>query len=161
MELMLLVAAMVLSLVLIPLGLPGLWILIGSAVVYSFVVPGSIGWFTLIGITVLGFVAEVLEFTLTGTYARKYGGSRRAGWGAIIGGMVGMFIGVPVPIVGPVIGGFVGAFVGAFAAELTARPHGGQATRVAWGALVGRVVSAVLKVGVGVVIAAWVLMAAW
>jgi uncharacterized protein len=161
MELMLLVAAIVISLVLIPLGLPGLWVMIGSAVVYSFVVPGSIGWFTLLGITALGLVAEVLEFTLAGSYARKYGGSRRAGWGAIIGGMVGMFMGVPVPIIGPVIGGFVGAFVGAFVAELSAQPHGGRATRVAWGALVGRVVSAVLKVGVGIVIAAWVLVAAW
>jgi uncharacterized protein len=160
-ELILLFVAILISLVLIPLGLPGLWVMIGAAVVFSFVVPGSIGWFTLIGTTALALTAEVLEFTLAGTYARKYGGSRRAGWGAIIGGIVGMFVGVPIPIIGPVIGGFVGAFVGAFSAELTSQPHGSRATRVAWGALVGRVVSTVLKIGVGMVIAAWILMAAW
>ena len=55
---------------------------------------------------------EALEWILAGRFARKYGGSKRAGWGAIIGGIVGAFVGVPIPIVGSVIGAFAGAFVG-------------------------------------------------
>ena len=108
------------SLVLIVLGLPGLWIMVASAVTYNLIVPGDpIGWVTLIIVGVLALIAELLDFSMTGRYARKYGGSRRSGWGAILGGIVGAMIGVPVPIVGPVIGAFVGSFAGALIAELT------------------------------------------
>jgi uncharacterized protein len=105
-------------------------------------------------------VAEGLEWVLTARFTRKYGGSRRAGWGAIIGGMVGAFLGVPVPIVGSVIGAFVGAFIGAFAFEFSRGSGHGTATRVAWGALVGRVTAAALKVAFGLVMAVWLIAVA-
>jgi hypothetical protein len=66
MGLLLLVVVMLVSLVLIPFGLPGLWLMIVGAVSYSLLLPGSIGWVTLVGACVLALVAEVLEFTLTG-----------------------------------------------------------------------------------------------
>lgn len=145
----------------IVLGLPGLWVMIASAVAFNMVVAGDpIGWFTLVAATILGIVAEVLEFTMAGQYARKYGGSRRAGWGAIIGGIIGAFVGFPVPIVGPVIGAFAGSFIGALAAELSAGTAAGGATRVAYGALIGRVVSTALKVAIGLVIGVWIFIAA-
>ena len=161
MALLILAAVILLSLILIVLGLPGLWIMIASAVAYNMLVPGDpIGWFTLVAVSILGVIAEVLEFTLSGKYARKYGGSRRAGWWAIIGGMVGAFIGFPVPIVGPVIGAFVGSFVGALAAELSIGSTPGDATRAGYGALIGRVVSTVLKIGIGFAIGVWIFVAA-
>ena len=161
MALILLAAVILLSLVLIVLGLPGLWIMVASAVTYNLIVPGDpIGWFTLVAVAVLALVAELLEFTMTGRYARKYGGSRRAGWGAIIGGRIGAFVGVPVPIVGPIIGAFVGSFCGALVAELTAGASAGDATRVAKGALIGRVMSTVLKIGIGFTIGVWIFVAA-
>jgi uncharacterized protein len=161
MALLILACVIVLSLVLIVLGLPGLWIMVASAVTYNLIVPGDpIGWFTLVAVAVLALVAELLEFTMTGRYARKYGGSRRAGWGAIIGGMVGAFVGFPVPIVGPIIGAFVGSFCGALVAELTGGASAGYATRVAKGALIGRVMSTVLKIGIGFTIGVWIFVAA-
>lgn len=161
MALLILAAVILLSLILIVLGLPGLWIMVASAVAYNMLVAGDpIGWFTLVAVSVLGVIAEVLEFTLSGKYARKYGGSRRAGWWAIIGGMVGAFIGFPVPIVGPVIGAFVGSFVGALAAELSIGSTAGEATRAGYGALIGRVVSTVLKIGIGFAIGVWIFVAA-
>jgi uncharacterized protein YqgC (DUF456 family) len=161
MALLILAAVILLSLVLIVLGLPGLWIMVASAVTYNLIVPGDpIGWFTLVAVAVLALVAELLEWTMTGRYARKYGGSRRAGWGAIIGGMVGAFVGVPVPIVGPIIGAFVGSFCGALVAELTGGASAGDATRVAKGALIGRVMSTVLKIGIGFTIGVWIFVAA-
>ena len=33
-------------------------------------------------------------------FARRYGGSKRAGWGALAGGLIGAVVGVPVPIIG-------------------------------------------------------------
>jgi hypothetical protein len=161
MPLLILACVIILSLILIVLGLPGLWIMVASAVTYNLVVPGDpIGWFTLVAVGVLALVAELLEFSLTGRYARKYGGSRRAGWGAILGGIVGAMVGVPVPIVGPVIGAFVGSFLGALIAELTSGSSAGDATRVAKGALIGRVVSTALKIGIGFTIGVWIFIAA-
>ena len=161
MPLLILSLVIILSLILIVLGMPGLWIMVASAVTYNLVVPGDpIGWVTLVVVGVLALVAELLEFTLTGRYARKYGGSRRAGWGAIIGSIVGAMVGVPVPIVGPVIGAFVGSFIGALIAELTGGSSAGDATRVAKGALIGRVVSTALKIGIGFTIGIWIFIAA-
>jgi uncharacterized protein YqgC (DUF456 family) len=161
MALLTLAAVILLSLVLIVLGLPGLWIMVASAVTYNLIVPGEpIGWFTLVAVAVLALVAELLEFTMTGRYARKYGGSRRAGWGAIIGGMIGAFVGFPVPIVGPVIGAFIGSFCGALVAELTGGASAGDATRVAKGALIGRAMSTALKIGIGFTIGVWIFVAA-
>jgi uncharacterized protein len=161
MALLILAAVIILSLILIVLGLPGLWIMVATAVVYNMIVPGDpIGWVSLIAVAVLALIAELLEFTMTGRYARKYGGSRRAGWGAIIGGMIGAVVGFPVPIVGPVIGAFVGSFVGALVAELTGGASATDATRVAKGALIGRVVSTMLKIGIGFTIGIWIFIAA-
>jgi uncharacterized protein YqgC (DUF456 family) len=161
MALLILAGVILLSLVLIVLGLPGLWIMVASAVTYNMIVPGDpIGWFSLVAVAVLALVAELLEFTMTGRYARKYGGSRRAGWGAIIGGMIGAFVGFPVPIVGPVIGAFIGSFCGALVAELTGGASAGDATRVAKGALVGRAMSTALKIGIGFTIGVWIFVAA-
>jgi len=161
MYLLILAAVILLSLVLIVLGLPGLWIMVASAVAYNLIVPGEpIGWVTLICVAVLALVAELLEFSMTGRYARKYGGSRRAGWGAILGGIVGAMVGIPVPIIGSVIGAFIGSFLGALIAEFTGGSSAGDATRVAKGALIGRVVSTVLKIGIGFTIGVWIFISA-
>ena len=162
MELLLLIAVILLSLFMIPLGLPGLWIMIASAFVYRMVLPGSIGVVTLAGIVILGVIAEVFEFTLSGQYARKYGGSRRASWGAMIGGVLGaiFFFPIPIPFLGPIVGGMVGAFAGAFVGELSRRDQNVSATKVATGAMIGRAVAAAMKTGVGVVVAVWVVVAA-
>ena len=160
MEVLLLVIILLLGLVMIPFGLPGTLIIFFAAIGYSLIVKGSIGLFTLVGVGVLLAIGEVIEWTLTARYTRKYGGSRRASWGAVIGGMIGAFVGVPVPIVGSIVGAFAGAFVGAFVAEVTGGSGGGAATRVATGALIGRALAAAMKVGIGVAMIAWVLFAA-
>ena len=152
---------LVLSLAMIALGLPGLWVMIASAVVYNVTThTNAIGWFTLIGVAVLALIAEYIEFTLAAKYARKYGGSRRAGWGAMIGGTIGVFLGVPVPIVGPLIGAFIGSFAGALIVELTKGTSKTDSARVATGALIGRVVATAMKMGIGCAIAGWLFFAA-
>ncbi len=155
-----LIVVLVASLLLVPLGLPGTWLMVGAALVYHLAVRGAIGIGTVAGTAVLAFIGELLEFSLAGRFSRKYGGSRRAAWGAILGGFAGALIGVPVPIVGPVIGAFLGAFLGALAAELTVRGDGRAATRAATGALFGRITAAALKIAIGAVIAVWIVTAA-
>jgi uncharacterized protein YqgC (DUF456 family) len=161
MEILILAAALLLALVMIPFGMPGTLVMFGAALCYKLLVPqGGIGWPTVVAAGLLMSVAEILEWSLAARFARRYGGSKRAGWGAAIGGMVGAFMGVPLPVVGPIVGAFVGAFAGALLFELGAGTGGGAATRVAWGALLGRVVAAALKMGIGVVMAVWILVAA-
>jgi len=152
---------LVVCLALIPLGLPGIWLMLGAGLGFNALVPGAhIGWVTLVGATLLAIVSEVMDLVLSARFTERYGGSRRAGWGAVIGGFVGTIVGVPVPVIGSVIGAFVGAFAGAFVAELTNRGGAGIATRVATGALVGRAVGAALKVAFGLAIASWIFLAA-
>ncbi len=151
----LLAAAVVGGLVLVPLGLPGLWIMLGAALVYWIVVPsGGIGLVTLLIAAALVIAAEVLEFAIAGRYTKQYGGSRRASWGAIIGGIVGALVGVPVPVIGSLIGAFVGAFVGAYLGERSVhRDARNDPTKVAKGALIGRAVAAAAKSGIGLLVA--------
>ena len=159
MEIIILVAIVLVGLVMIPFGLPGTWIMAAGALGYSLLVPNSISIFTTVLVAAMALVGEVIEFTLTAKYTRKYGGSRRASWGAIIGGMVGAFMGVPVPVIGSVIGAFVGAFIGAFVAELS-QGSVGNATKVATGALIGRAVAAAMKIGIGIAMAVLILTTA-
>lgn len=161
MAVLLLAVALLLSLFLVLLGLPGLWLMIGVALLYNWLVAPVFGLASLILVGVLALVAEVLEFTLSARYTKRYGGSPRAGWGAILGGFVGAFVGLPIPVVGSVIGAFVGAFVGALLLEISrAEATRGSATRVAWGALIGRVVAAGAKTGIGCAIAAILIVTA-
>lgn len=158
MDVLLLGAIVVLGLIMIPLGMPGTWVIVAGAIGFRVLVPaGGVGWITVACVTILAIIGAAADMALAGRYARKYGGSRRAGWGAVIGGMVGAFIGIPVPIVGPVLGAFVGAFVGALAFELTAGTSGVDATRVATGALIGRAVGAAINIAIGVMMAAWLM----
>jgi uncharacterized protein YqgC (DUF456 family) len=161
MAVLVLAVVLLLSLVIIPLGLPGLWVMVLAALAYPYATgTQAIGTATVVGVSLLAAVAEGVEFVLAGRFARRYGGSRRAGWGAIVGGIIGAFAGVPVPFIGSMIGAFAGSFAGALVAELTRGTDATGATRVAWGALVGRVAAVAVKVGIGVAIAAWIVLAA-
>ncbi len=160
MSLVILILVLFGALLIVPLGLPGTWVMVGAALVYHLVVRGGVGMATVAGTAVLALVGELLEVGLAARYTKQYGGSRRAGWAAIAGGLVGAFVGVPVPVVGPVIGAFVGAFLGALAGELSTGADHRAAGRVATGALLGRVAAAAMKVALGGVIVAWIVIAA-
>jgi uncharacterized protein YqgC (DUF456 family) len=160
MTVLLLAAIALIGLVMIPFGLPGTMVILAAAIGYYFLVPGGMSLFTLICLGALFLLGEALEWILTARFTKKYGGSRRAGWGAILGGMIGAFVGVPIPIIGSVIGAFVGAFIGAFALEYTRHGEHGTATRVAWGAMIGRAAASAMKVGIGIGMAAWLVFAA-
>jgi len=161
MEVLILAAVLLLSLIMIPFGMPGTLVMFAAALCYKLLVPlGGIGWTSVVVVGILMAIAEGLEWTLAARFAKKYGGSRRAGWGAVIGGMVGAFMGVPIPIVGSIVGAFAGAFVGALVFEMSRGSGGGTATKVAWGALIGRVAAAAIKIAIGFVMAVWLIAAA-
>jgi hypothetical protein len=151
---LLLAVCCVAGLLLVPLGLPGLWVMvlgvIGYASLTQFRAAGVGAITAVVGLAVLG---EVVEWWLGFRLARAYGGSRRAGWGALVGGLVGVGMGVPVPVVGSVIGAFAGSFAGAALFEYAGAWKADAAVRVGWGALLGRAAGTATKVALGLVIA--------
>ncbi|MBC7543957.1 MAG: DUF456 domain-containing protein [Candidatus Sericytochromatia bacterium] len=101
-----------------------------------------------------------MEFLLGANLARQFGGSNRAAWGSILGGVAGAVLGIPLPIIGSVTGAFLGAFLGAWIGERSLGASHHQATRVATGALLGRLVAMAAKTAIGTVMAVWILAAA-
>jgi uncharacterized protein len=152
---LLLAAAGIVGLLLIPLGLPGLWVILLGILGYGWLTHFQTlsAWF-IGGATALALLGEVFESWIGFRYAQKYGGSSRAGWGALIGGIVGAIVGVPVPVIGSVIGGFVGAFVGAAVFEYTRQRQSGVAAKAGWGAVLGRAAAAAVKMAIGIVLVA-------
>lgn len=149
----LLAACGVVGLLLVPLGLPGLWVMVGGLLAYGWLTGfRSVGVATIALVLALAFVGEVVETWLGFRFARRYGGSSRAAWGALVGGIAGAVVGVPVPILGSIIGAFVGAFAGAALLEYTQSRRAGVAVDAGWGAVLGRVAAAAAKIGLGLVI---------
>ncbi len=158
---LLLALAQGIGLLLIPFGLPGLWVQVGALVLYAwFTGFVAVGATSILIVFALALAAEIGEFVLGARYARRYGGGRRAEWGAILGGIAGAFLGLPIPLVGSVVGAFVGAFAGATLLELTTRRGTAPALWAGWGAFLGRVVATAMKGAVSVVIAVVALVSA-
>ena len=140
------------GLVLIPLGLPGLWVIVLGILGYGWLTDfRTIGVGLLTIVLLLAVLGEAVEAWVGYRFAKRYGGSSRAGWGALVGGLVGALVGVPVPLIGSVIGGFVGAFAGAALFEYSAARQSEGAVKAGWGAMLGRAVAAAVKLAVGVV----------
>ena len=134
------------GLVLVALGLPGLWLICAAALVLGL----------LTGFHAIGFVTIAIMVGL----ARRYGGSPRAGWGALLGGLLGAVVGVPVPVVGSVIAAILGCFAGAAIFEYATTRRAGTAVRAGWGALLGRVAASAAKVALGIVMTIVAIIAA-
>jgi uncharacterized protein YqgC (DUF456 family) len=149
MLLILFALAMVVATVLVPLGIPGTFIMVALAIAADYFLAAGIGWLAIGVALTLAVLAEVMEWTLSASFAKKYGGSSRAGWGALLGGFAGALVGVPVPVIGSVIGAFLGAFVGALVAEYSrSGVDSAAATRVATGALIGRAAATAIKLAI-------------
>src|SRR3989454_8339908 len=149
------------GLLLVPLGLPGLWVMVAGIVGYGWLTDfRSVGVAT-IGVALgLAFLGEIIEWWLGFRFARTYGGSRRSAWGALVGGVVGAAMGVPVPIVGSVIGAFFGSFAGAVVLGDSLSRQPATAGAGGWGGVVGRATAAPGQIALGVVIAVLGLFAA-
>jgi len=149
------------GLALVALGLPGLWLMVVAVVAYAWLTGfHAVGIATIAVVLGLALLGELFEVWFGYGLARRYGGSRRAGWGALLGGLIGAGVGVPVPVVGSVIGALVGSFIGAVAFEYSSSWAAGTAVRAGWGALLGRVAATAAKMAVGFAISVIVLVAA-
>jgi uncharacterized protein len=97
-----------------------------------------IGLWTTGILILLGALTYAVDFCATMFGAKKFGASKRAIIGALIGMVVGIFFALPGVILGP--------FVGAVMGELSARKDLSQAARAGIGATVGLILGAALKI---------------
>ena len=149
------------GLAMIPLGLPGLWVMVGGILAYGWLTGFRTVSVVMIAIVLaIAFLGEIIDNWLGFRFAKRYGGSTRSGWGALLGGLVGAVIGVPIAIIGSVIGALLGSFIGATVFELSYSRRAGVAARAGWGAVMGRIAAAAVKIALGIVIAVIGLFAA-
>src|SRR2546427_706228 len=79
---LLLGVCIILGLVLVPLGLPGLWVMVAGIVGYGWLTDfRSIGVATIAVVLGIAFLGEIIEAWLGFRFARTFGGSRRSAWG--------------------------------------------------------------------------------
>jgi len=136
----LLVALLLAGLFINLLGLPGLWVMVVSALGYAWLTDWRyLGWPGLVALLVLALVAELVEFLAGSAGAKKAGGSKRGMIGGIVGGLLGaIFLSViPIPGVAQLVGAIIGTFLGVVAVELL------------W---VGKQVDHSVQIGVGTVL---------
>lgn len=108
---------LVAGLVMVLFTLPGTWLMVVAALLYSFVrdFQASSDWKIILWLIVLALIGEAIEF-VTGTLGPK---REKVPTGAIvcsiIGGIIGAIVGVPVFLIGAVLGLLLGTFLGALA----------------------------------------------
>lgn len=139
------------ALVSIVFNLPGLWLILFSAIIFSsvnhFSKPSL--WILFLLFVLAGF-GELIEF-LIGIYGvRKYGGSKQAVVGAIFGGIIGaILLGHLIFLVGAILGAFLGSIAGAFIVEWIRGREIKKAFSSATGAFIGRMGAILAKASIG------------
>ena len=109
----------------------------------------------MIGLRILIFVfllylgGEIIESFMGFIGARKFGASKRAGWGAFWGGIIGTIVGFMFGGIGAIFGVFIGIFLGAFLAELREKKNLEASFKAGTGGLVGKLSSVIVKGVIG------------
>lgn len=136
--------------------LPGTWVIVAAAAGYGWLTDWAQIGFTFVAIFAgVAVVGEVVELVMSAVTARRAGASRRAGWGALIGGFVGMFIfSLPLPLIGTIFGALVGCFVGALVAELTVKQEFVHGARVGTFSAIGFILGMVTKIALAMMMSA-------
>jgi len=134
------------ALLLVGIGLIGLFlpVLPGAPLIFAGLVIAAwaedfhyAGLWTIVLLASLTLLTLGVDFWATIFGAKKFGASKRAVIGALIGLTIGIFLGFPGILFGP----FIGAVVG----ELSAQKDLTQATRAGIGATIGLVLGAAIK----------------
>ena len=152
----------VLGVLLTVVRLPGTWLILIAALVYSWHFDWSRPpWPFLVVLAVLAVVGEIVEFFSSAVTARRVGASGRTALCATVGGVVGMFVfSVPLPVIGTIIGGLLGCFVGAVIAEVTVRRDPVHGAKVGLFAALGQILGMIGKMMIALVMAVAAVVAA-
>lgn len=143
----LLYLSMLVGVVIIPLGVPGQFLIVVAALVFSLLLPHALSLWIVVVLLAIAILAELLEAVAGFLGASKAKGSIWSSFGALMGGIAGAIVGsFFLPIIGSLIGALAGTFAGAYAVEYYRTRAMTNATHVAKGALIGRIVGSIIKV---------------
>ena len=137
-------------------GMPGIWLMVLLAVFVEWAQPGEymFSQATLYVSAGLALLAELLEFLMGASGARRAGGSKRGAGLAIVGGVVGAVLGtaLPVPVLGTLIGASLGAFAGSLIGDRIAGRPMDQSVQAGRGAAIGRFWGTTAKMIIGAMV---------
>jgi uncharacterized protein YqgC (DUF456 family) len=156
----LLLIGMAVGLVIIPFGLPGIGVIFGSALLYALATQfSSISLNLILVLGVLTILGETADNWLMAAGAKHFGATNTAAWLSLLGGFLGAvilgpFLAVPLNVLGPVAGAFLGAFIAVVLYENREKHNWREALRAGWGTLLGRLAGIVVKMVLGVGMAA-------
>jgi len=125
---------------------PGTVLILCGAVLGHFTLH-AIGWPTLIGLTVLTILAQLLDFASGAAGAKYFGATRWGAIGGVVGAVVGLFYGV--------IGIFVAPLVGVLIGELLGGKGILPAGKSTWGTLLGTTAGIIGKLAIGIAMIVW------
>ena len=144
------------GLIIIPLGLPGIGVIFGSALLYALLTQfnGGIGLNLILILAVATMLGETVDNWLMAAGAKRFGASTAAAWLSMLGGFLGAvilgpFLAVVLNVLGPVVGVLIGAFISVVLYERHQKQTWQDALRAGWGTLLGRVAGIVIKMVVG------------
>ncbi len=119
-------------------GLPGAPLILAGLIIAAWSENFTyVGLWSIVVLTLLALLTYGVDFWAAMFGAKKFGASRRAVIGALLGVVAGLFVGLPGVIFAP----FIGAAIGEFSAQRSLP----QAARAGIGATVGLVVGSALK----------------
>lgn len=127
-------------------GAPLIWL---GMLIYGFIVKfNNLPWTFYLGQGLAVALIFLIDY-LSGIWGvRRYGGSRSAVWGSILGGLLGVILMGPF---GLIIGPFAGAVIG----ELSQKKTAEKAFQVGVGTLIGLFGGTFLKLAVEVLMIVW------
>jgi hypothetical protein len=100
-----------------------------------------IGLWTLLVLAAMAVITYAIEFAASVVGVKKYGGSKRAMAGAVLGGVAGLFLGIPGILFGPLVGAVIG--------ELSMQRSLDEASRAGFGTVVGMAIGLAGKFAIG------------
>jgi hypothetical protein len=147
-------------LALVPFALPGNWLIVITTALFAWwhAKDGIFSVYTLVAITALALLGELVEFFGGVVGAKKAGARFRGSLGAIIGAVIGAIIGTFIfPIVGTILGSCAGAAILACVFEVSGGRQLEDSVHLGLGAGVGRFLGSAAKTALGLLI--WLIVA--
>lgn len=150
------ITALILAIILFIVGLigtvlpflPGGILIFGGMLVYGFLAGfAALDWYFFMIQAIALLILFLVDYLASAAGTKRFGGSKQAAWGAVIGTILGIFF-VPLGII-------IGPFLGAFAAEIFRGADVNKALRVGFGTIVGFLGGTVIKIGIEILMIAY------
>jgi uncharacterized protein YqgC (DUF456 family) len=146
------------GLLLSTLTFSGTWLVLAAALITR-LAAGTPNIGTLVVFALICIAVELIEMLAGFLGVQKRGGSKLAGFAALIGGLAGAGIGTGIfPILGTFAGLLIGSFGAAFLVEWLRLRHHEQATHIAWGTVWAKLAVLFLKTTLTLGMSLWLLV---